>query len=109
MYSSSCVTLRLISSHRPLLSNCLQRRKRATWNSEGVARAQYRYAKTLEALDRQEEADNEGQKAAKIRKQWLRDYSDKLRDDPDEEVVHDRMVSMWQGGLSRDMREPTPA
>lgn len=50
------------------------------------------------------------QKALEVRDRLLREYPNKLRDDPDDEaVVSDRMVSIWEAGLSKDMREPASA
>lgn len=79
------------------------------WNPEGVARAQYRLSMTLDQLGEKEEAEKQRQKAFEVRDRSLREYPDKLRDDPDPEVVFDRMVSIWHGGLSKDIKEPASA
>ncbi|KAL9036049.1 MAG: hypothetical protein Q9180_004523 [Flavoplaca navasiana] len=101
--------LRRPKDAKPLLKTCLERRKRSMWNPEGVARAQYRLSLTLHQLDEKEEAKKVGEKAFEVRDRSLREFPDKLRNDSDPEVVFDRMVSIWDGGLSKDMREPASA
>lgn len=82
----------------------MERRKRAVWNPEGVARAQYRLSKVLQEVGKEKDAKQLEEEATRTKLRFLKKYKDILKDDADEEVVFDRMVSLWHGRLTMDMK-----
>jgi hypothetical protein len=89
------------------LEQCLERRKRYAWNREGVARAQYRYSQVLKRLGKDKEAESYGLEASKTRLVFLKKFSHLLKDDGDEEVVFDQMVSLFAGRLTGKLKDGT--
>ena len=102
------------------LSACLQRRTRAVWNVEGVARAQFRHAKVLRALAKQEidkprinvvdhdttqqaaksldeQAEKMEREVNRVIQRYRRDYECYMPPSEDEEQNLDQMVSIWAG------------
>ena len=93
------------SSSSMYLNRCLERRKRAAWNEEGVARAQYRYAYVLEKLGDNSEAEKQRTSARKTRDRFLRDYPAYLPITDDDEAVFDQMVSIWAGRFTGNLKQ----
>lgn len=91
-----------LTSSRELLVTCLERRKRLVWYREGVARAQHRLSKAYEALGKKDESKVIAQQATETKEQILKEFSDDLKDDADEEVVFDQMVSFFDGRFTTD-------
>lgn len=90
------------------LDRCLERRKRAAWNEEGVARAKFRYAQVLERLGEQVEADKQRDMASNTRKRFMKEYSEYLPQTGDEEAVFDQMVSIWSGRFTGKLKQTAP-
>ena len=88
---------RLIGSSRRYSARCLERRKRSSWHQEAVARAQYRYSQILQQLEKHEEADEQYGDAKRVKEYLLKKHPEYLKDDPNELVVYDQMVSFWAG------------
>lgn len=108
-----------ISNARQFLATCLQRRRRAVWNDEGVTRAQYRYANVLHALASEAAASGDASKsqsyadeAKQLHKaveetvqRYRRDYSEYMPLNEDIESNLDQMVSIWAGRFSGGLRQ----
>ncbi|KAL9015104.1 MAG: hypothetical protein Q9173_000285 [Seirophora scorigena] len=77
------------------LSSCLERRKLASWDREGVAHARFRYYLMLKRLGNDGEADSQLSWAFTIRDHLKKECKDYLRDpDPSNELaVFDQMCS----------------
>lgn len=86
------------------LHRCLERRKRAAWNGEGVARAQFRYASVLEKLGKKSEAEKQRNAARKTREWFVKDYPEYLPKTDDDEAVFDQMVSIWAGRFTGKLK-----
>ena len=93
------------SSSSMYLDRCLESRKRAAWNEEGVARAQYRYAYVLEKLGDMAEAEKQRASAMKTKDHFLRDYQAYLPKIDDDEAVFDQMVSIWAGRFTGKLKQ----
>ena len=93
------------SSSSIYLNRCLERRKRAAWNEEGVARAQYRYAYVLDKLGDKSEAKKQRASAMKTQGRFLRDYPAYLPITDDDEAVFDQMVSIWAGRFTGKLKQ----
>ena len=93
---------------REYLDKCLERRKRNSWNEEGIARAQHRYAYVLEKLGEKEEAEKLAKAARKTRERYMKEYPYYLPDTMDDEAVFDQMVSIWSGRFTGKMKQKTP-
>ncbi|KAJ9604888.1 hypothetical protein H2200_010277 [Cladophialophora chaetospira] len=107
---------------REYLDTCLQRRKRAVWNEEGVARAQFRYARVLRKLadvDRtksdanpargdklREDAENREKEVEKVIRRYRKDYPQYLPQSEDPEANLDQMVSFWSGRYTGQLKQP---
>lgn len=87
------------------LDRCLERRKRAAWNEEGVARAQFRYASVLEKLGEKSEAEKQRNAARKTRERFMQDYQGYLPRTGDDEAVFDQMVSIWVGRFTGKLKQ----
>ena len=87
------------------LDRCLERRKRAAWNEEEVARVQFRYAFVLEKLGEESEAEKQRMAARKTRERFMKDYRDYLPVTDDDEAVFDRMVSIWAGRFTGKLKQ----
>ena len=87
------------------LDQCLERRKRAAWNEEGVARAQFRYAYVLEKFGEKSEAEKQRTAAMKTRERFMKDYSAYLPTTADDEAVFDQMVSIWAGRFTGKLKQ----
>ena len=92
-------------SNSMYLSRCLEGPKRAAWNEEGVARAQYRYAYVLDKLGDTSEAEKQRTSAMKTKDRFLRDYSAYLPKTNDDEAVFDQMVSIWAGRFTGKLKQ----
>ncbi|OQO00719.1 hypothetical protein B0A48_13210 [Cryoendolithus antarcticus] len=102
-----------LTSAKGYLETCLQRRKRAVWNEEGITRAYFRYAGVLRTLAERAKADgNAGEAEALIQKadgisanvtkivqRYRIDYARYLpkSESASEEANLDQMVSIWSG------------
>lgn len=105
---------------RRYLETCLQRRKRAVWNEEGITRAQFRYANVLRSLAKQAQADGDEQisrayaedaekrtrEVTKIIKRYRRDYERYMPPGENEEENLDQMVSFWAGRFTGRLKQP---
>ena len=91
------------------LDRCLERRKRAAWNEEGVAGAQFRYASVLEKLGEESEAEKQRNASKKTRDRFMKDYEDYLPVTDDDEAVFDQMVSIWAGQFTGKLKQITLA
>ena len=87
------------------LERCLERRKRAAWNEEGVARAQFRYASVLEKLGENSEAEKQRNAARKTRERFMKEYPAYLAITDDDEAVFDQMVSIWAGRFTGKLKQ----
>lgn len=87
------------------LDRCLKRRKRAAWNEEGVARAQFRYTSVLEKLGENCEAEKQRTPARKTRERFMKEYSAYLPITDDGEAVFDQMVSIWAGRFTGKLKQ----
>ena len=87
----------------------LERRKRAAWNEEGVARAQFRYAFVLEKLGEESDAEKQRNAAKKTRDRFMEDYEDYLPATDNYEAVFDQMVSIWAGRFTGKLKQITVA
>lgn len=104
------------------LKSCLERRKRAVWNEEGIARAQFRYCKVLRALAERARADGDqklsqeytekaettGREVSNIIKRYREGYEKYLpkSEDATEEENLDQMVSIWAGRYTGRLKQP---
>jgi hypothetical protein len=109
-----------LTIRRSYLDTCLQRRKRAIWNEEGVARAQYRYARVLDRIAEREEAVGRIMDAEQVRldatkrckavdgvlQRFRKDYPEYLPDTEDKEAILDQMVSLWAGRFTGRLKQP---
>ncbi|KAK4550294.1 hypothetical protein LTR36_003261 [Oleoguttula mirabilis] len=114
-----CLEAGEIEEARQYLSTCLQRRKRAAWNEEGVVRAQFRYAnvlRTLAANSRakgdEKSAEADAQEAEKIAtkvtqviQRYRKEYGKYLPQNEDEEQNLDQMVSVWSGRFTGGLKQ----
>ena len=84
---------------REYLSSCFERRKLASWDQEGVARAHFRYHHVLKTLSNINKADFQSSKTFTIRDHLKKKCKDYLTDlDPSNELaIFDQMCSMWAG------------
>lgn len=87
------------------LERCLERRKRATWNEDGVARAQFRYASVLEKLGGNAEAEKQRNAARKTRERFMEEYPAYLPVTDDEEAVFDQIISIWAGLFTGKLKQ----
>ena len=87
------------------LDRCLERRKRAAWNEEGVARAQFRYASVLEKLGENSEAEKQRNAARKTRERFMKDYPAYLPRTDHDEAIFDQMVSIWAGRFTGKLKQ----
>lgn len=84
----------------------MERRKRYAWTEEGVARAQYWYSKVLSKLGKDEDAQKQMVQALTTKRRFLENYPKFLKDDPDDQVVLDRMNSIEAGRLTGRLKQP---
>ena len=91
------------------LDRCLERRKRAAWNEEGVARAQFRYASVLEKLGDTSEAKKQRNAAKKTQERFVKDYPAYHPATDDDEAVFDQMVSIWAGQFTGKLKQMASA
>ena len=87
------------------LDQCLERRKRAAWNEEGVARAQFRYASVLEKFGEKIEAEKQRTAARKTRERFMKDYPAYLLITDDDEAIFDQMVSIRAGRFTGKLKQ----
>ena len=87
------------------LERCLERRTRASWDEEGVARAQFRYSQVLDKIGEKEEAQKMYQIATDTRLKFMKKYPKYLPQTDGEEVVFDQMVSVWSGRFTGKMKQ----
>lgn len=108
-----------LENARHYLEACLQRRKRAVWNEEGVARAQFRYARVLHRLASR--AKDEGKIAEMNRlkdeatkcesavsqavQRFRTEYVKYMPESDDQEAILDQMVSFWAGRFTGKLRQ----
>jgi tetratricopeptide (TPR) repeat protein len=107
---------------RQYLESCLQRRKRAVWNEEGITRAQFRYANVLRTLAKQAQQSGDEEKAkayaedakkraaevTRIVQRYRKEYEKYMPVSEDEESNLDQMVSIWAGRFSGGLRQLEP-
>lgn len=91
------------------LDRCLEWRKRAAWNEEGVARAQFRYAHVLDNLGEKAEAQKQRTAARRTRERFMKEYPEYLPKEADDETVFDQMVSIWAGRFTGKLKQAVPA
>ncbi|KAL9103692.1 MAG: hypothetical protein Q9163_001286 [Psora crenata] len=94
------------------LDCCLERRKLASWDREGVGRARFRYHHVLKSLGKIDEARTELERAHTIRDQVKIECGDYLSEpDPSNELaIFDQMCSMWAGRFTgKIMQDSTPS
>ena len=93
------------SMSRMYLDWCLERRKRAAWNEEGVARAQFRYASVLEKLGENSEVEKQRNAARKTRERFMKEYPVYLPITDEDEAIFDQMVSIWAGRFTGKLKQ----
>lgn len=105
------------------LRTCLERRKRAAWNDEGVTSAQSRYAKVLRSLAERAQDNEDEEKAqmlvheartreaevARAIKRYRQGYKYYMPESEDEEENLDKMVSIWAGRFTGGLTQPEPS
>lgn len=93
--------------HSEYFGYCLQRRKLAHWDREGVARTQFRYSHLLRHLGKIEEANHELEKACTTRDQLEKEHRGQLpQPDPNNPLaIFDQMCSMWAGRFTGKIKQ----
>lgn len=119
-----CYDAGQIEEAEQYLQTCLERRKWAAWNEEGVTRAQFRYAKVLRARAAKEaaagnditaqkcieDAEKREAEVAQTIERYRKDYEPYLFRSEDQEAHLDQMVSLWAGRFTGglQLRLPSP-
>lgn len=114
-----CLEAGQVDQARAYLECCLQLRKRAARNEEGITRAKYRYANTLHAQMKEAAGNNEKDRAKELESNAERLYAEVSKTveryqlkycyympaGDDNEHSLDQMVSIWSGRLTGGLEQ----
>jgi hypothetical protein len=101
------------------LETCLERRKRAVWNEEGITRAQFRYSDVLRTLagqaqtrgedvkakEHNDDAERRAREVTRIVERYRKEHEKYMPVNQDIEANLDQMVSIWAGRFTGGLKQ----